>query len=516
VLLLGTAGLALAYSTTKPSNSAPSLPSASVDLADLDRGGPPVVHIKELVNKHLQVVPGQVNGAFFKVPGKDMSVGLYSLDAGNSVSYVYRYPEFKYIVEGEWHLTDGTGQVVHAKAGDLMYFPMGTSVNFTVAKTGLGYYITDASTRGLDGEALKAAAALNPKMVHFPEIAKRSNTNQAIACDSKGPVTGLEMTAGLFALHPEGPALTRTYDHEEFGLVTIGEFDIEDGTGQHITVKAGDLVYLPKGSQIRAKPSKPSQVLWSDLRYVEGDSCNRGPPVVHFKELVNTDLPVVPGQVNGAFFKIPGKDLSVGLYSLDAGNSVSYTYQYPEFKYIVEGEWHLTDGTGQVVHAKAGDLMYFPMGTSVNFTVAKTGLSYYITYGCCSEASAMRLDGKKKAAAALNPSMVHFPEIAKRSNTNQAIACDSKVPGLEMTAGLFALHPEGPALTRTYDHEEFGLVTVGEFDIEDGTGQHITVKAGDLVYLAKGSQIRAKPSKPSQVLWSDLHYVEGDSCGTSV
>jgi len=418
-------------------------------------------------------------------------------------------------VEGEWSLTDGTGQVVHAKAGDLMYFPTGTTVNFTVAKTGLGYYISDASTRGLDGEAMTAAAALNPKMVHFPEIAERSNTNQAIACDSTGPVPGLEMTAGLFDLHPERRAWTGTLDHEEFGLVTVGEVDIQDGTGQRITAKAGDLVYLPKGSQISSKTSKHSQVLWSDLRYVEGDSCNHGPPVVHFKEMVNTDLPVVPGQVNGAFFKVPGKDLSVGLYSLDAGNSVSYTYKYPEFKYIVEGEWHLTDGTGQVVHAKAGDLMYFPTGTSVNLTVAKTGLGYYITDGCCSEESALRLDGKKKAAAALNPSMVHIPMIS-RQTPGQAIACDSGVPGLEMTAGLFAPTESESTWTNTYDHEEFVLVTMGEFDIEDGTGQRIIAKAGDVVYVPKASQIKAKTTKPSQALWSDLRYVEGDSCGSSV
>lgn len=226
-----------------------------------------MVYYKELVSMNLPAMPGQVNGGFFDLPGKDLSVGLYRVDAGNSVSYTYRYPEFKYIVEGEWHLTDGTGQEVHARAGDLMYFPMGTRVDFTVAETGLGYYIADARNHNHTSEGLAAAMALNPRMVHFPEIAERSNTNQAIACDYDR-VPGLEMTAGLFS-----SAWTNTYDHEEFILVTAGEFDIEDGTGQSITAQAGDMVYFPTGSQIRASTSTSSQALWSDLRYVAADSC---------------------------------------------------------------------------------------------------------------------------------------------------------------------------------------------------------------------------------------------------
>jgi len=283
VLLLGTAGLVLAFSAAKPSNSAHLLPSVQ-----LDSRGPPMVHFKDLVTMQLPATQGQVNGAFFKVPGKSMSVGLYRLSAGNSVSYTYRYPEFKYIVEGEWDLTDETGQVVHATAGDLMYFPMGTTVNFTVAKTGLGYYIADATTRHDLAEALATATPLNPSMVHFPQIAKNTNLplienpagslffQKDLAFDSTVPALPslggggglLEMTAGL-CRNDAGPAWTTTYDNEEFALVTEGEFHLVDGTGQHITAKAGDMVYFPQGTQLSSTASDFGLALVADLRYTQ-------------------------------------------------------------------------------------------------------------------------------------------------------------------------------------------------------------------------------------------------------
>jgi len=261
---------------TEPINSAHLLPNASVE--SYTRGQ--MVHYKDLVNMSLPATPGQVNGAFLKAPGLDMSVGLYRLDEGNSESYTYKYPEFKYIVEGEWNLTDGTGQVVHAKAGDLMYFPMGARVDFTVAKGGLGYYIAGIvpETRGVGADVLTAATALNPRMVHFPQIAEQTTLSlignpfgsrlfgKDIAFDSNVP--GLEMTAGLARLEA-GPAFNTTLDHEEFVLVTEGEFHLEDGTGQHITAKTGDMVYIPTGTQVSSKApnNQFGLALYCDLRY---------------------------------------------------------------------------------------------------------------------------------------------------------------------------------------------------------------------------------------------------------
>jgi len=78
--------------------------------------------------------------AFSKVPEKEMTAGLYLDKAGPILHYTYTYEEFKYIMDGEFHLEDGTGQKVVAKKGDLMYFPNGTEMLFDTPHMALGFY----------------------------------------------------------------------------------------------------------------------------------------------------------------------------------------------------------------------------------------------------------------------------------------------------------------------------------------------------------------------------------------
>merc|ERR1719163_1095366 len=75
-----------------------------------------------------------------KVPGKEMVSGFYRENAGKALEYYYDYEEMKFIVEGEFHLTDGTGQKVVAKAGDLMYFPKDSSIVFDTPESALGFF----------------------------------------------------------------------------------------------------------------------------------------------------------------------------------------------------------------------------------------------------------------------------------------------------------------------------------------------------------------------------------------
>jgi len=67
-----------------------------------------------------------------------------------------------------------------------------------------------------------------------------------------------------------------------------------------------------------------------------------------------------------------------GLYRLMKGPALDYTYEYEEFKLIVDGEFILTDGTGQKVSAQAGDLMYFPKHCAVHFTSPDRALGFYV------------------------------------------------------------------------------------------------------------------------------------------
>jgi ethanolamine utilization protein EutQ (cupin superfamily) len=55
----------------------------------------------------------------------------------------------KFIVDGHFTIEDETGQKVTAKAGDLLYFPKGTSITFSTDDFGLGFF---CGQRG-EGEA---------------------------------------------------------------------------------------------------------------------------------------------------------------------------------------------------------------------------------------------------------------------------------------------------------------------------------------------------------------------------
>ncbi|KIV90705.1 hypothetical protein B0A52_06818 [Exophiala mesophila] len=71
------------------------------------------------------------------------------------------------------------------------------------------------------------------------------------------------------------------------------------------------------------------------------------------------------------------KPMSAGIYRLEKGTPLVYTYTYHETKIILEGEFDITDETGQTVHAVAGDVFYFPKGSVITFTTNSYGLAFY-------------------------------------------------------------------------------------------------------------------------------------------
>lgn len=73
----------------------------------------------------------------------------------------------------------------------------------------------------------------------------------------------------------------------------------------------------------------------------------------------------------------PEKPISCGFYRLEAGTPLVYTYTYHEMKIIIEGEFDISDGTGQEVHAVAGDVFYFPKGSVITFKTRSYGLAFY-------------------------------------------------------------------------------------------------------------------------------------------
>lgn len=78
----------------------------------------------------------------------------------------------------------------------------------------------------------------------------------------------------------------------------------------------------------------------------------------------------------------PEKPVSCGFYRLEKGTPLVYEYTYHEMKIIVEGEFNISDETGQTVKAVPGDVFYFPKGSKITFTTDSYGLAFYVSLLC--------------------------------------------------------------------------------------------------------------------------------------
>ncbi|MCJ1440285.1 MAG: hypothetical protein MMC23_000768 [Stictis urceolatum] len=75
--------------------------------------------------------------------------------------------------------------------------------------------------------------------------------------------------------------------------------------------------------------------------------------------------------------KVKDAPLSCGLYRLKPGQPLEYTYTYHEMKIILEGDFTISDETGQKVEAKPGDVFNFPKGSKIRFETKNGGLAFY-------------------------------------------------------------------------------------------------------------------------------------------
>ena len=51
-------------------------------------------------------------------------------------------------------------------------------------------------------------------------------------------------------------------------------------------------------------------------------------------------------------------------------------------KIILEGQFEISDETGQKVTAKPGDVFFFPKGSKITFTTEDYGLAFYVSASC--------------------------------------------------------------------------------------------------------------------------------------
>jgi len=103
----------------------------------------------------------------------------------------------------------------------------------------------------------------------------------------------------------------------------------------------------------------------------------------HIGQVLGRGLPAMEGEDAAAFlqdFAVSDdgeKPITCGLFRLESGKPLTYTYTYHEMKLIVNGEFEIADESGQKVKATAGDLFYFPKGSTITFTTPSFGVGFF-------------------------------------------------------------------------------------------------------------------------------------------
>lgn len=69
--------------------------------------------------------------------------------------------------------------------------------------------------------------------------------------------------------------------------------------------------------------------------------------------------------------------ITCGMFRMESGKPLDYTYSYAECKIMLEGEMTISEN-GSTATMKPGDVVYFDKGTSVTFSSNSSGLAFYV------------------------------------------------------------------------------------------------------------------------------------------
>jgi ethanolamine utilization protein EutQ (cupin superfamily) len=71
---------------------------------------------------------------------KTITCGFFRLERSKALDYFYTYDEMKFVVDGEFIVTDETGAQQHATKGDVLYFRKGSKIRFETPTHGVGFF----------------------------------------------------------------------------------------------------------------------------------------------------------------------------------------------------------------------------------------------------------------------------------------------------------------------------------------------------------------------------------------
>lgn len=111
--------------------------------------------------------------------------------------------------------------------------------------------------------------------------------------------------------------------------------------------------YLSKSKSKTSSSTKPTESKMSTPAFTHyaGAQTEFKPPLIANE---NAFL----GDVSSSEKNDPTSPISAGFYRLEKGTPLVYEYTYHEMKIIVDGEFDISDESGQKVHAVKGDVFY--------------------------------------------------------------------------------------------------------------------------------------------------------------
>lgn len=123
-------------------------------------------------------------------------------------------------------------------------------------------------------------------------------------------------------------------------------------------------------------------MIFSTTSYGHGVTIQEGSKSLqHFKNAQKMPIASMnePG-VNAYFEDIVGTGNAVapiacGMFKIEKGAPLVYTYDYDDSKIILEGHIYFSDGQ-QKVKGEPGDVLFFPKGSTITFSTDDSGLAY--------------------------------------------------------------------------------------------------------------------------------------------
>jgi len=77
---------------------------------------------------------------FSNDPDSPIVCGLFRMEKGAPLEYIYTYDDVKIILEGEMTISEEGGATIEARPGDIFLYKEGAKVTFASNSFGLGFY----------------------------------------------------------------------------------------------------------------------------------------------------------------------------------------------------------------------------------------------------------------------------------------------------------------------------------------------------------------------------------------